>query len=139
MSNGANFDQGERWAVMARQSYRSKVLHWLKARVSWSSPPARQLRLRETLALGERRFVAVVEFERQKFLIAGTSGSVVMLANLPHENGDREALNSKLPTPWPKLKDQLRSQEKVKETANAKEPPTWEFASEGTTRQLIRR
>jgi len=45
--------------------------------------PPRQLRLCESLALGERRFVAVVEFERQRFLIGGAAGSVALLAHLP--------------------------------------------------------
>jgi len=54
---------------------------WL-ARLGRTRPPQR-LRLRESLSLGERRFVAVVEFERQQFLIAGTSNSVSLLAQLP--------------------------------------------------------
>lgn len=43
----------------------------------------RQLKLCETLALGEKRFLAVVEFEQRKLLIGGTSSSLVMLAALP--------------------------------------------------------
>lgn len=42
----------------------------------------KQLRLCESLPLGERRFVAVVEFERSRFLIGGTQESLVMLAPL---------------------------------------------------------
>lgn len=45
--------------------------------------PPRRLRLCESLALGERRFLAVVEFERQRFLIGGTPSSVALLAHLP--------------------------------------------------------
>ena len=33
-------------------------------------------------ALGERRFVAVVEFERARFLVGGTTSSLVLLARL---------------------------------------------------------
>ena len=40
----------------------------------------RRLRLCESLPLGERRFVAVVEFERSRFLLGGTSASLVLLA-----------------------------------------------------------
>jgi len=43
----------------------------------------KQLRLRETLQLGERRFVAVVEYEELRFLIAGTPTSVSLLSQLP--------------------------------------------------------
>jgi flagellar biogenesis protein FliO len=42
----------------------------------------KRLRLCESLPLGERRFVAVVEFERSRFLIGGTQGSLVLLAPL---------------------------------------------------------
>ena len=42
----------------------------------------RRLVLCESLPLGERRFVAVVEFERARFLVGGTSASLVLLARL---------------------------------------------------------
>jgi flagellar biogenesis protein FliO len=42
----------------------------------------RRLRLCESLPLGERRFVAVIEFEESRFLVGGTSSSLVLLANL---------------------------------------------------------
>jgi flagellar biogenesis protein FliO len=43
----------------------------------------RLLAITETAGLGERRFVAVVQFERQRFLIGGSQSSVTLLANLP--------------------------------------------------------
>lgn len=42
----------------------------------------RELRLRETLSLGERRFVAVVEYENSRFLIGGGASSVGLLTRL---------------------------------------------------------
>ena len=56
----------------------------------WSARPVRQLRLRETLALGERRFVAVVELGRRRFLIGGTGSSMVLLARLPAADGEEQ-------------------------------------------------
>jgi len=47
----------------------------------------RSLRLCETLPLGDRRFVAVVEYEQTRFLIGGTSGSLVLLAQLESKLG----------------------------------------------------
>ena len=44
--------------------------------------PARRLRLCESLPLGERRFVAVVEFEQSRFLVGGTTAALVLLARL---------------------------------------------------------
>jgi flagellar biogenesis protein FliO len=47
--------------------------------------PARRLRLCETVALGEKRFVAVVQFERSRFLIGGAPNSVVLLTTLKED------------------------------------------------------
>jgi len=49
-------------------------------RVSRRAP--HRLRLCESLPLGERRFVAVVEFEDARFLLGGTPASLVLLARL---------------------------------------------------------
>lgn len=42
----------------------------------------RRLRLCESVSLGEKRLVAVVEYERQRFLIGGSAQSVSLLARL---------------------------------------------------------
>ncbi len=49
-------------------------------RISRRAP--RRLRLCESLPLGERRFVAVVEFEKTRFLVGGTASSLVLLSRL---------------------------------------------------------
>jgi flagellar biogenesis protein FliO len=67
---------------------------WLRARLWWRriarlghSRP-RHLRLAETLPLGDRRFVAVIEFDGARFLLGGTASSLVLLARLEDaENG----------------------------------------------------
>jgi flagellar biogenesis protein FliO len=46
---------------------------------------ARTLRLGETLQLGDRRFVAVIEFEKARFLLGGTHTSLALLARLDRE------------------------------------------------------
>lgn len=51
----------------------------------------RRLRLCETMALGEKRFVAVIEFEGQQFLVGGGAASVNLLARLG-ESPDFSAL-----------------------------------------------
>jgi flagellar biogenesis protein FliO len=50
--------------------------------------PARRLRLCESLGLGDRRFVAVVQFEEMRFLVGGTSSSLVLLAQLESDAGE---------------------------------------------------
>jgi Flagellar biosynthesis protein, FliO len=51
------------------------------ARVSSARSP-RRLRLCEAVPLGDKRFVAVVQFERNRFLIGGAPNSVVLLTRL---------------------------------------------------------
>jgi flagellar biogenesis protein FliO len=124
------------WAMTSRRNYVARTLRWLVALGrSWGSHPSRQLHLRETLALGERRFIAVVEFERQKFLIAGTGSSVAMLTALPS------------PGTSPQNTEEVRSARQPEERHEKKETrkqaqrevPTWEFTTTGPARQLIRK
>ncbi len=49
------------------------------------------LRLCESLPLGERRFVAVVEFEKARFLVGGTPSSLVLLSRLEDSGDGAEA------------------------------------------------
>jgi flagellar biogenesis protein FliO len=108
-----------RWALSIGRNYPVKLWRWLNTLAgAWGSRPVRQLRLQETLALGERRFLAVVEFERQKFLIAGTGSSVAMLTALPV---DADAEENRRPE------------------APSEEVPTWAFNGNGPASQLIRR
>jgi hypothetical protein len=76
-----------------------KFAPWQRARAWWkrfrqlSQHRPRRLRLCESLPLGDRRFVAVVEFERSRFLVGGTAASLVLLARLGNaqdpEGGDK--------------------------------------------------
>lgn len=77
-----------RWFERARALWRRALL---------SHRPARRLRLCESLPLGERRFVAVVEFENSRFLLGGTSASLVLLARL--EDGSVGAENTPILQP----------------------------------------
>lgn len=43
----------------------------------------RAMHLCETLSLGDRRFLALVKVEDQKFLVGAAGGSISMLAQLP--------------------------------------------------------
>ena len=47
----------------------------------------RKLRLRESLSLGEKRFLAVVEYGHQEILLAGTSSTITLLASASHLDG----------------------------------------------------
>ncbi len=60
---------------------------WWQRLLSITRRAPRRLRLCESLPLGERRFVAVVEFEEFRFLVGGTPSSLVLLARLDREEG----------------------------------------------------
>jgi hypothetical protein len=44
------------------------------------------LSVRETAALGDRRFVSVIQFEGQRFLIGSSPSSVTLLSQLPDDS-----------------------------------------------------
>jgi|HubBroStandDraft_6_1064221.scaffolds.fasta_scaffold278056_2 hypothetical protein len=67
----------DRW-----QQLRLQLRLWWERFVRLGRRAPRRLRLCESLPLGERRFVAVVEFERARFLVGGTTSSLVLLAHL---------------------------------------------------------
>lgn len=62
---------------------RAAVNSVLKAGRRWSSQHRKnKMRLCETLSLGDKRFLAVVRVEQQKFLVGGAGNSVALLAEL---------------------------------------------------------
>ncbi len=68
--------------------------HWRSwVRAARSKPKA--LSVRETAALGDRRFVCVIQFERQRFLIASSPSSVTLLAQLPDDSPGSEVTGEK--------------------------------------------
>ena len=48
------------------------------------------LAVRETAALGDRRFVSVIQFEGRRFLIGSSPSSVTLLSQLPDESNSGE-------------------------------------------------
>ncbi len=54
------------------------------------------LAVRETAALGDRRFVSVIQFERQRFLIGSSPSSITLLAQLTDETAIGETSGEKL-------------------------------------------
>lgn len=62
----------------------------LKRWLFWQRPRRRERRLRlvETLALGERRFVAVLNVDGREFLVGATPQSVALLGELAGEAND---------------------------------------------------
>jgi len=63
-----------------------------------SKQRTRKLRICESAQLGEKRFVALIQADGQRFLIGGTSNSVSLLATLPPS---RKNFRSMLPKDLP--------------------------------------
>jgi flagellar biogenesis protein FliO len=75
--------QRERHFFGSSREFFQRIRHWLSTgRRPWGARRQRQLRLCENLALGERRFLSVVECGQQKFLLGGSANSLVVLAEL---------------------------------------------------------
>jgi|SRR5579863_3860362 flagellar biogenesis protein FliO len=102
---------------------------WLRTRTLWQRMARlgrrapRSLRLRETLPLGEHRFVAVIEFESRRLLIGGTPSSLVLLAQLdsdPSHPGFAEARSAETEIEERRLKERSREERRPPERAEAR-------------------
>jgi len=78
-------------------AFRLRVLALWERALRLGRRAPRRLRLCESLALGERRFVAVVEFEAARFLVGGTPSSLVLLSRLEDAGGRAENESKDVP------------------------------------------
>jgi len=60
--------------------------------------PQKKLIVAESAALGDRRFISVVQFENQRFLIGSSPASVSLLACLPEVAADAKERPASPPT-----------------------------------------
>lgn len=65
------------------------LFEWIRtlSRRVFPAHEPRRLRLCETLSLGNRGYVAVVRYHEHRFLVGGTSGSIVLLAEIKKSTG----------------------------------------------------
>jgi hypothetical protein len=77
------------WRSGAWRSAVWKTAIW-KTWVKRARSKRKTLAVRETAALGDRRFVSVIQFERQRFLVGSSPSSVTLLAQLPDESASGE-------------------------------------------------
>ena len=63
---------------------------WLRS-LQRSTKSQSRLKLCDTLSLGERRFVALIEMESQQFLVGGSASTVTLLATLSKAKNRRKA------------------------------------------------
>jgi len=73
----------------------ASAISWFLGKVKVQSS-RKTLRLCENLPLGEKRFVAVIQVENERFLIGGAAGSVSLLTRLQETANFSDSLQSKL-------------------------------------------
>jgi len=62
------------------------ALQWIMQRAR-AQHARKNLRVCENVSLGDKRFVAVVQVDEERFLIGGSSSAVSLLARLPEAKG----------------------------------------------------
>jgi flagellar biogenesis protein FliO len=103
----------------------SRAWEWLQARqVARSS--TRRLRVAETVSLGEKRFVAVVQVDGRHFLLAGGPTNIVLLAQLDTKEAFGDVLKKTLTAPRKQVAKRKRpanfaTQEQVNPTNSHKD------------------
>jgi flagellar biogenesis protein FliO len=76
----------------------SRAWGWLRAH-QVARPSTRRLRVAETVSLGEKRFVAVVQVDGRHFLLAGGPTNIVLLAQLDGKDPFEDVLKKTLAVP----------------------------------------
>jgi flagellar biogenesis protein FliO len=76
----------------------SRAWGWLQAR-QLARSGTRRLRVAETVSLGEKRFVAVVQVDGRHFLLAGGPSNIVLLAQLDTREPFQDVLKKTLTAP----------------------------------------
>ena len=86
----------------------SRACAWLRT-LQGTRPSARRLRVAETVSLGEKRFVAVVQVDGRHFLLAGGPTNIALLAQLDTQENFGEVLKKTLTTPGTQVAKRRRT------------------------------
>jgi flagellar biogenesis protein FliO len=65
-----------------RPSLLSRTWAWIQSQSKMRSP-SKRMHLIETLSLGDKRFIAVIEVDKLQFLIASSPTAITLLATIP--------------------------------------------------------
>jgi flagellar biogenesis protein FliO len=76
----------------------SRAWDWIQTR-RFARPSTRRLRVAETVSLGEKRFVAVVQVDGRHFLLAGGPTNIALLAQLDDQEPFEEVLKKTMTVP----------------------------------------
>jgi flagellar biogenesis protein FliO len=87
----------------------SRAANWIRALQSGRSG-TRRLRVSETVSLGEKRFIAVIQVDGQQYLVGGGATNVSLLAQLKGSESFGDLLKETLSTPVKKMVEQAMEQ-----------------------------
>ena len=83
------------WVAMLLKNLR-QCGFWIAQRVK-TQRAGKRLRVSESVSLGERRFVAVIQVDQERFLIGGSSTAVCLLTRLRDSASFAEVLRRSAP------------------------------------------
>ena len=95
----ARGEQGARRSASAWKKLCKRARKWWASAVKAAcsvrvTPRARRLKVCESISLGEKRVVAVVQFEHRRYLVGACGTSMSLLSELPPENSFALALEN---------------------------------------------
>ncbi len=85
---------------------------WLRQR-SRAQQQAKRLSVCDMTQLGDKRFVAIIQADGQRFLIGGTSGAVSLLATLPEDRKSFKAILKRKTARKPRAASNSKSKAEV--------------------------
>ena len=101
-------DEASLNTLRGQSSLISRAWTWLRA-LQGTRPSTRRLRVAETVSLGEKRFVAVVQVDGRHFLLAGGPTNIALLAQLDTQENFEEVLKKTLTTPGTQVAKRRRT------------------------------
>jgi flagellar biogenesis protein FliO len=110
-------DEASLGTLHGRTGLLSRAWEWLRARQVTRSNP-RRLRVAETVSLGEKRFVAVVQVDGRHFLLAGGPNNIALLAQLDTQENFGEVLKKTLITPGERVANRKRPADAARQPKN---------------------
>jgi hypothetical protein len=91
-------DEASLSKLRGQTGFFARAWEWLQSRPS-SRSDSRRLRVADTVSLGEKRFVAVVQVAGRDFLIAGGPSNIALLAQLDPKEPFEEVLHRSMSVP----------------------------------------
>jgi flagellar biogenesis protein FliO len=134
-------DDAELTTLRSQTGLLSRLWQWLHARrVERSSD--KRLRVAETVSLGEKRFVAVVQVDGRHFLLAGGPTNIALLAQLDTNEPFEEVLKKTMTVPTKQPAKRKRPAKRtgkpgVRPAASANVPPMAQFNVPATFGDLL--